>query len=64
MKKVYSEPLMEVVEIKTSQQLLAGSQNPTVNSTSSIGIFSTSVSGGSGDARARGFEGDDDDWDF
>ena len=62
MKKVYSEPLMEVVEIKTSQQLLAGS-NP-VSTTSNNAGFSTNVLGGSGDARARGYEDDDDDWDF
>ena len=61
MKKKYHEPQMEVVEIRTSQQLLAGS-NPTVTSTSSNNIFNTNVSGGSGDARARGYE--DDDWDF
>ena len=62
MKKNYSEPLMEVVEIRTSQYLLSGSSK--VSKTSSGGIFSETVSGGSGDARARGLEDDDDDWDF
>ena len=61
MKKVYLEPLMEVVEIKTSQQLLAGS-GPV--STTSGNVFSGKVTGGSGDARACGLDDDDDDWDF
>ena len=59
MKKNYLEPLMEVVEIRTSQLLL----NSKVTSTTNNAGFSTTVSGGSGDARARGYE-DDDDWDF
>ena len=54
------KPQMEVVEIKMGQQLLAGSQK--VSSTSG-NVFSGNVYGGSGDARARGYE-DDDDWDF
>ena len=61
MKKNYLEPLMEVVEIRTSQYLLSGSAK--VTSTTNNAGFSTTVSGGSGDARARGYE-DDDDWDF
>ena len=60
MKKAYMKPQMEVVEIKMGQQLLAGSQK--VSSTSG-NVFSGNVYGGSGDARARGYE-DDDDWDF
>ena len=59
MKKAYMKPQMEVVEIKMGQQLLAGSNV----SNASGNVFSGNVYGGSGDARARGYE-DDDDWDF
>ena len=51
---------MEVVEIKMGQQLLAGSNV----SNASGNVFSGNVYGGSGDARARGYDDDDDDWDF
>lgn len=47
MKKIYNKPEMETLVIKSSQQLLAGSEVPT---------NSTPVSPGSSDAPAYDFE--------
>ena len=58
-KKLYEKPTSKVYELKHQPQLLAGSNV----SNASGNVFSGNVYGGSGDARARGYE-DDDDWDF
>ena len=55
MKKEYVKPQMEAVIIKSSVQLLSDS----VHSVSG-NVFKSSVSGGSGDARSRGCDWDDE----
>jgi len=57
MKKVYVKPQMEAVIISSMQLMSTGS-----NGVNSVGgnVFNKSVSGGSGDARSRGCDWDDE----
>ena len=55
-RKAYRKPAMQVVNLKTRQQLLAVSD---INGNAGLNYGG----GGSGSARSRGFGGWDDDWD-
>ena len=54
------KPQVEVVKVNIKSQLLQNSGN-SINSVDSGGLFESTISGGSGGGRSRGY--DDDDWD-
>ena len=56
MKKVYVKPQMQAVMINGMQLMNTGSNVQTVNGNA----FKSTVSGGSGDARSRGCDWDDE----
>ena len=56
MKKVYVKPQMEVVIISSMQLMSTGSSVQSVNGN----VFKSGVSGGSGDARSRSCDWDDE----